>query len=820
MRCLYCGKELALLKRWTGGGEFCSDAHRQRYQEEYNQLALNRLLQAKPPANETPQATEARPAKPSVVAEPSREVATVSAPRVAAPAPEPASLKVSEKVSERPKPVYHEAPSSVAVRETTVDTPPVVFTPPAVVHVEPEPPEEPGPADLAGFFVEMPVVREAEPAPMSRPDVDFLDAAAAALPSYAFEPLNFRRDTYQLEAAGLVTFEPSNRASNYVGSGSRERRLEVRDFVRSAPVVEIELSAAGETGLETSSEAMDILIFPQPPEGAQVLWQEPPVGFASPGTELGDLARLSFPSTGFSGQDESNHDETNREQAGQPETNSAIAVEEPPSEVVPEKPPVEVAAELFPELLAEVVPQAAPLPEPVLSPVAEQAVEEVVDQLVEPVAEPVVEHMVEPVAEPVVEQAVEQVVEPAPLIPDLITKPLPLSLHLVSPGKGKLVQVFSSAANAVEAQVPRSTSLPLRPVMMLGPAPAPLKSEARTEPKPEPKKPFAAPSPVRPDPRVAVGKLRGLNPEVQDDHKPPVKTAVPEAVKETVPALKQVAKSEISGASKPPARIDSKQDKKQEAKETVRLKEDPKRGPVPPAPLAAPFPGSNELGLPRLNLQSSSGFLGQLPVVAKIGIVVVLLAGLGGLIAFSSKSGGAAVNTGAGTVVAGSALPSGEAGWITDWGADPGVRRTRQISILRSSQTLTDYRIEMNGQIESKAIGWVFRAADPKNFYVTKLEIVKPGLEPTVALVRFAIINGEEQAHAQLPLSINARLDTMYKIRFDAVGDHFTTYVQDEKVDDWTDDRVKTGGVGFYRERGEDATLKGGMSVVPLVVKK
>src|SRR6267154_3926308 len=53
MRCLYCGKELALLKRWTGGGEFCSDAHRQRYQEEYNQLALNRLLQAQP--------TEAKP---------------------------------------------------------------------------------------------------------------------------------------------------------------------------------------------------------------------------------------------------------------------------------------------------------------------------------------------------------------------------------------------------------------------------------------------------------------------------------------------------------------------------------------------------------------------------------------------------------------------------------------------------------------------------------------------------------------------------------------------------------------------------------------
>ena len=47
MRCLYCGKELALLKRLTGS-EFCSDAHKQSYQDEYNRLALSRLLQAQP----------------------------------------------------------------------------------------------------------------------------------------------------------------------------------------------------------------------------------------------------------------------------------------------------------------------------------------------------------------------------------------------------------------------------------------------------------------------------------------------------------------------------------------------------------------------------------------------------------------------------------------------------------------------------------------------------------------------------------------------------------------------------------------------------
>lgn len=812
MRCLYCGKELALLKRWTGGGEFCSDAHRQRYQEEYNQLALNRLLQAKPPANtEAPPPNEAKSAKPAAAPKPAKEVAAPTTARITAPVPEPASLKVTE--AQRTRPAYHEAASPVAVREATVEPAPPVTAAQTVarieepVHEEPVP-EQPAPAEAAGFLVEMPPAALAEVAPMSRPDLEFLAAVAAALPNRTFEPLHLRRDAYQLETAGLVTYEPSNRASNYTASSSRERRLEVRDFVRTTPVIEIELSPAGETGLETTSDAMDILIFPQPPQGSPVLWQQPAVGFPGGTTELGALARLEFVTTGFSGE----------EQPAEAAENGAAAVAEPPQIVneaavfvaeIPEPPPVAVVADPVPQLAPEPVVVAAPVPEP--------AIAQVVAEVVTPEVEPAVEQAIEPVVEP----------EPKPAaLPELVTKPLPLVLHVAAPGKGKPMQVFSAAANAIEAQVPRSTSLPLRPAMTFGPAPVISKNEAKSEPKPEPKteqktepkKP--APAPVRPDPRLANVKLRTPAAEVQESTKPVVKAPAPEAPKEVAPALKQVAKAEAPIAQRPPVKVDSKQDKKPEAKETVKLKEDTKPAPVLPAPLAAPYPGSNDLGLPKLNLQSSTGFLGQLPGVAKIGIVVVLLAGLGGLIAYSSKSGGAATKEGPGTIVAGSALPAGEAGWITDWGNEPGVRRTRQISILRSSQTLTDYRIDMTGQIESKAIGWVFRAQDPKNFYVTKLEIVKPGLEPTVALVRFAIINGEEQAHAQLPLPMKVRLDTMYKIRFDALGNHFTTYVQDQKVDDWTDDHVKTGGVGFYRERGEDATLKGGMNVVPLIVKK
>src|SRR5580700_5773789 len=54
MHCLYCDRPLALLKRLTGDGEFCSKEHRRIYQQEHNQLALARLLESQPKPKERP----------------------------------------------------------------------------------------------------------------------------------------------------------------------------------------------------------------------------------------------------------------------------------------------------------------------------------------------------------------------------------------------------------------------------------------------------------------------------------------------------------------------------------------------------------------------------------------------------------------------------------------------------------------------------------------------------------------------------------------------------------------------------------------------
>src|SRR5438128_1838520 len=54
MHCLYCDRPLALLKRLTGDGEFCSKEHRKIYQKEHNQLALARLMESQPNAKGRP----------------------------------------------------------------------------------------------------------------------------------------------------------------------------------------------------------------------------------------------------------------------------------------------------------------------------------------------------------------------------------------------------------------------------------------------------------------------------------------------------------------------------------------------------------------------------------------------------------------------------------------------------------------------------------------------------------------------------------------------------------------------------------------------
>jgi outer membrane biosynthesis protein TonB len=379
--------------------------------------------------------------------------------------------------------------------------------------------------------------------------------------------------------------------------------------------------------------------------------------------------------------------------------------------------------------------------------------------------------------------------------------------------------VFSAVASGVDVHIPRSSALPLRPVMTLGPAPtvsaptatatavkAPEKVADRTmvvkvDPKPA--------QPGRPDPRFANGKARKEQgtPEIEKKAQKPVTPAAREAVK----APEKVEKP----AEKPPEKMVAAKPVEPPAPKSPARTADKPRESTLPAPMASPYTPP-DLGLPSLSLDTSGGFWGRLPIAGKLGLVATVIGLILGVM-FTIKSA-AGTSAASGPQVVSSPLAD-DGQWLLDWGTEPGVRRTHDIYIRKSSLTLSDYRVEFQEQMENRALGWVYRARDSKNYYVCRLEVVKPGAEPGVALVRYAVVNGEEQPRTQIPLTFSppVHLDTIYKIRFEALGSHFTTWAQDQKIDDWTDDRFKVGGVGLFNEHGAKPVT---LNLSLLVIKK
>ena len=82
--------------------------------------------------------------------------------------------------------------------------------------------------------------------------------------------------------------------------------------------------------------------------------------------------------------------------------------------------------------------------------------------------------------------------------------------------------------------------------------------------------------------------------------------------------------------------------------------------------------------------------------------------------------------------------------WIPNFATD--TKLQRKVSVLQSSLGLRDYRLEFDGSIQIKGLGWIYRAQDAKNFYVGTIELAKPGQDPVYVIAHYAVINGVDQA--------------------------------------------------------------------------
>ncbi len=154
---------------------------------------------------------------------------------------------------------------------------------------------------------------------------------------------------------------------------------------------------------------------------------------------------------------------------------------------------------------------------------------------------------------------------------------------------------------------------------------------------------------------------------------------------------------------------------------------------------------------------------------------------------------------------------AGIGGWMGSrtalWSLEGGTMKPSGLRVWKPSISLSDYRMEFEGQIDRNAMSWAFRAPDLRNYYATKIVVKKSAGLPVADIVRYAVINGIERDRQRLPLPISIRADTLYHVQMSVRGNQFVTKVNGQVVDSWTDNRLKRGGVGFFSDKGESASI-------------
>jgi hypothetical protein len=796
MRCRYCGKEAALLKRLTGGGEFCSEAHKQSYQDEYNRLALGRLLQAQKISQAESairKAPPAAPAAPVAVEEPAAESPVREEHAVNGSVKESALLEISSLGGS----VAEEQAAPEDLSETDAET-------------------EAEPLETAGFLLEAPAVAVlADDTPYLEP---WLELTAG--PAVADRQFQNDSESPTLSSAELLPLElrPNASPAEHPVSPADLTPLEFANghselsLPRKTPAVH-ELPSRGPVPMEVAARSIDFVADRSIAPGLDFetfvviedcrLLDLPFTGIEYPGAEADEALRFE--------QDDL-----------QPEHGAAI--HSAPSEAAEDDSP-RASLEALSRLHQDLVHQ------------EEVQEEQAAPAMVEP--ELVAAELVEARAVPVEPASVEEELPAGEPTPGRATDLLDVTIRMFPPAKPAPIAGVGLPGQT-EPLLPNLKSLPLRPKMAIATGyvpPSAAAEQPKTAPQAAPTGKDAragAPSKSTPASRPAARIVQPKQPAT------PVKVIssakAPEAVHSEAPkpeASKQAAKTpppptsatkftppstakpagtpKKEAAESAPIPAASKEPEAAESTAKAVVEETTKEVAKPAAKQTVnkALSETDEESVPNFGASqlTNTSFVGSLKVKLGIAIVLLILA-----CSFWLGWGGKSKKTSNGAFSADGAGPSiimGEGGWVESWGGDPsGIHAGRQITIYRPSLKLSDYRIEFQGSIETQSIGWVFRAADPENYYALKLLKVSSGLSTRVALFKYLVLNGRQTQVGRVPIDLPVQADTVFTVRTDVRGPQFSTYIQGREVDVWTDDQLKAGGVGFLNEREERGKVK------------
>lgn len=141
------------------------------------------------------------------------------------------------------------------------------------------------------------------------------------------------------------------------------------------------------------------------------------------------------------------------------------------------------------------------------------------------------------------------------------------------------------------------------------------------------------------------------------------------------------------------------------------------------------------------------------------------------------------------------------------WAYDrSGIVTPGRLSFFQPSMALTDYDVDALVQIDTKALGLVFRALSPHSYQVARLVETGSGSLASLAVERYAVISGRK-----LPAVVTNFPEGFppgfYRVHLEVRGDAFSLYVNDKLIDYWTDARLPAGGVGLFCSEGDRARV-------------
>jgi hypothetical protein len=129
------------------------------------------------------------------------------------------------------------------------------------------------------------------------------------------------------------------------------------------------------------------------------------------------------------------------------------------------------------------------------------------------------------------------------------------------------------------------------------------------------------------------------------------------------------------------------------------------------------------------------------------------------------------------------------------------------LALRLDTMELSDYRLDFEARIRSRAVGWVVRAADTSNYYAFKL--VENGSQGPY-LIRYPVIGGSRRGGSPVRVDLPAKLamPEFNRITVHVRGEQITTLVNGWGVDFWKDGAIPAGGVGFLSDNGEAALVR------------